>query len=126
MLGLCALSRVASAPLTLAVQRCAAVWRLYGVTQLACGSIIRGQRLALLMMIAFSMLTVSDGRPAIVQARTCMPRIEASGMSDLHHTGMHMRLCSNRVCGMHVLLADTAMARPAATSLPGQDLPVFV
>lgn len=36
-----------------------------------CGSIMRGQRLALLMMIAFSTLTVSDGRPAIVQARTC-------------------------------------------------------
>jgi hypothetical protein len=35
------------------------------------GSIMRGQRLALLMMIAFSTLTVSDGSPAIVQARTC-------------------------------------------------------
>lgn len=30
-----------------------------------------GQRLALLMMIAFSTLTVSAGSPAIVQARTC-------------------------------------------------------
>lgn len=38
---------------------------------LTCGSIISGQRRALLMMMAFSTLTVSDGRPAMVQARTC-------------------------------------------------------
>jgi hypothetical protein len=35
-----------------------------------CGSTIRGHRLALLIIMAFSTLTVSVGRPAMVQART--------------------------------------------------------
>jgi hypothetical protein len=50
-----------AAPIPTRVRECPPTW----------GSIISGHRRALLMMIAFSTLTVSVGSPAIVQARTC-------------------------------------------------------